>query len=204
MEDKEQDSKQCPHCGQTIKADAKKCRYCKKWLNENTKTFNNNLNKIKQNPATNITKSSKIMGWITFIIASVSFFIVIGVENTVLPKCDSQYAEEQVINIFKRNNYAYKELSNAGFVKNVYLSGMQPLSYDKSINKYTCKAKIVMEAIDIGFNPTIYRGRWINERERYGKAYCWSKYYIYKERGKDTVWAEYCSNGIDFEDYFYQ
>lgn len=30
----EQNEKQCPYCGQTIKAQAQKCRFCGQWLNQ--------------------------------------------------------------------------------------------------------------------------------------------------------------------------
>ena len=30
----EQNEKQCPYCGETIKAQAQKCRFCGQWLNE--------------------------------------------------------------------------------------------------------------------------------------------------------------------------
>ena len=35
MEDKEQDSKQCPFCGETIKFQARKCKHCGEWLDKN-------------------------------------------------------------------------------------------------------------------------------------------------------------------------
>lgn len=34
MEVQEQDTKQCPYCGETIKAKAKKCRFCGQWLDK--------------------------------------------------------------------------------------------------------------------------------------------------------------------------
>ncbi|MDL2215403.1 zinc ribbon domain-containing protein [Dysgonomonas sp. OttesenSCG-928-M03] len=77
--------KQCPYCGEEIKGDAIKCRYCREWLSENSEAARNNqpsdlqpLSDIpklkKQNFGIVVTFSVLLTLCILCIVGSVIFF----------------------------------------------------------------------------------------------------------------------------------
>lgn len=88
-----------------------------------------------------------------------------------LPKCDSQFAEEQVIQIYQENSSFYKYYANRGLIRNLHLRDQVPVSYDKSLHKYTCQGNIFME-------HAVYTNKIHSVPVMY---------FIFKSHGKNTV-----------------
>lgn len=142
------------------------------------------------NKCTNIIKKfSAILVQKCIIIPLLSLFgvILIGyvayisINNNVLPKCDSKFAEEEVRTIFKLHEDLYKD--NRKNVAEIRLSGFEPVSYDKEIKRYTCKARLTMYA-----EPDLY----IEDYPfRYNNIEFGVDYSIFKERGENKVRASW-------------
>lgn len=126
------------------------------------------------------------------LILLVCFGIYKGVEITSLPKCDSKFAEEEVIAIFKQNNFVYKqEQSNLDYISFEY---PQATSYERDIPRYECSAKVRMHAFPEsgGFNVWNDYG-YINHFEsKYNTIDCSVDYSITRSRGENMVTSTYC------------
>lgn len=91
----EQDEKQCPYCGEKILSIAKKCKYCKSWLNDDTENISiNSYNSYQSNENiyTNIVGVIVLM-----IIIAVAFIIIFSNEDTK-SNIVNFFSEESVIN----------------------------------------------------------------------------------------------------------
>lgn len=118
------------------------------------------------------------------IITIAAIIALIGIISThksvQVPKCDSKFAEETVIRIFKQNDHIYEHnIDNVSYIK---MSEFTPIDYDKDINKYTCNAKLTMYANPD--SPILFLGAY--------KSFKYNvRYEIYKERGKNTAKASW-------------
>jgi len=134
-----------------------------------------------------IKKSEKIFAFllkfikviiITFGIIIVTIGIYLIHESKSIPKCDSKFAEETVIQIFKDNDNVY--LHHKERVNHINMSNFEPESYDKEIGKYTCSATLTMYAKPDEILFYIYPFKKIDYDVNYE---------IYKERGKNMAKA---------------
>lgn len=139
-------------------------------------------------------------------IAGIGIGIYKVVNANSLPKCDSQFAEEHVVAIFKQNNGKYKEFASYGLVGDVSISLITPESYDKDIQKYECSARITVlpDTSRIEGLPSFIRDRGIYENQPiayglYERGICNVNYSIYKEHGENTVSSYYCGNHLEME-----
>lgn len=144
------------------------------------------INKLKTasyNIAKNVIEKIVKFKTIIFIILGIIILVVSGiyVHNAVsVPKCDSKFAEETVIQIFKQNELIYQK--NEENVSDIKMSNFAPISYDKGIKKYSCEAKLTMYAYPD--SPIIFLGAY--------KSFKYNVYYeLYKERGKNTAKASW-------------
>lgn len=115
------------------------------------------------------------------IAAIIALIGIISIHKSVqVPKCDSKFAEETVIRIFKQNDHIYEHnIDNVSYIK---MSEFTPIDYDKDINKYTCNAKLTMYANPD--SPILFLGAY--------KSFKYNvRYEIYKERGKNTAKASW-------------
>ncbi len=106
-----------------------------------------------------------------------------------LPSCDSKYAEETVISIFKQNDNIYQH--NINNVEEIKMNNFNPISYDKNINKYVCSANLTMYSkadspifFVVPYNSFVYN----------------VSYEIYKERGENKVKASWQMQNIWSQD----
>lgn len=117
---------------------------------------------------------------ITFAVIIISIIIILIHNANSIPKCDSKFAEETVIKIFKQHEMIYEK--NIENVSEIKMSDFMPVSYDKGINKYTCSANLTMYSKPN--NPIYFLGAY--------KSFKYNVYYeIYKERGKNTAKASW-------------
>lgn len=129
---------------------------------------------------------------IIFIIIGIIILIctAILIHNSFsLPKCDSKYAEEAVISIFRQNDKIYQP--NMDNVETITMSNFKPISYDKGINKYSCSANLTMYSKSdraiffvVPYNSFTYN----------------VEYDIYKERGENKVSASWTMQNIWTQD----
>lgn len=126
------------------------------------------------------------------LILLICFGIYKGIQMTSLPKCDSKFAEENVIAIFKENNFVYKqEQYNLGYISFEY---PQATSYEKDIPRYECRAKVRMHALPEsgGFNVWNAWGYIDRFESKYNTIDCSVIYSITKSRGENIVNSTYC------------
>lgn len=182
-----EDMKKCPFCGKEIKKDATMCKYCMKRLDEND--------------------SNGISSILVITLSVVAVLLVVGVvygickmfESTTLPKCDSKFAEQQVLEIFKQHNDKYKEYVDYGLLSDIKFSNPAPESYDKDIKRYECTADVTMYPnSSLGLPSNIY----INSNIPYGYSFyelatCRVSYSIFKANGKNEVRTTTCNSRYD-------
>ena len=154
-----------------------------------------------------------------FALCGVGFGIFKGIEAISLPACDSKFAENEVIEIFKQNNRAFKELDKWGMVSDIKMSMIVPESYKKEIKKYECSARLTLypsNTIVTGIPSWIvprfeftgkgdfssYRAGTL-ARSFWGYATCDVYYDVYKEHGKNHVTSSYCKEKLKYEDPLY-
>ena len=182
-----EDMKKCPFCGKEIKKDATMCKYCMKRLDEND--------------------SNGISSILVITLSVVAVLLVVGVvyglckilESTTLPKCDSQFAEQQVLDIFKQHNPIYQDYVKYGLLGDIKFSNPAPESYDKDIKRYECTADVTMYPnTSLGLPNFVY----IDENIPYGYVFyklakCRVSYSIFKANGKNEVRTTTCSTRYD-------
>lgn len=114
------------------------------------------------------------------------------IKNSVsMPACDSKFAEEQVLEIFKLHNYEYKDNIERGLLGDIRFSDPVPQSYNKEIKKYKCTGRVTMYPRN-GLLKSEYGIMYSNK-----VGICDIEYSIYKEHGKNTVRATSCSTKYD-------
>lgn len=148
-------------------------------LKEKTQTL---LNKIF-----NIFKRKELIIGLCIIFGIIASVIIYN-ENA-LPKCDSKFAEETIIEIFKNNDNTYE--NNIQRVGEITVSNFTPVSYDKNIGKYECSAYLVMYPKN---NEKLYY-LFPLSKIRYDL-----EYEIYKERGRNSLKARWRMAPIEPED----
>lgn len=134
------------------------------------------------------------------IICSIGFGVRKGIENVTLPKCDSKFAEQQVLEIFKQHNEKYNKYVKYGFIGDIKFSNPAPESYDKDIKRYECTADVTMYPnSSLGLPSSILRyGDGITRANFfYQLANCRVSYSIYKANGKNEVRTTTCSDRYD-------
>lgn len=167
----EEETKQCPFCGESIKVQAKKCKHCGKWLNESDKQQNiTSLTKacpycgeeipyaarICPNCKENLYKSNdKVI--IIVLSAILGIILLTGLISLIChsvggkaPNCEAKETKEQLIGIFKENSSCYKSI-NQSTIDSIVVKTPLAESYDKDIDKYTCTANIYMKSTTGGF-----------------------------------------------------
>lgn len=153
-----------------------------------------------------------------FALCGVGFGIFKGIEATSLPACDSKFAENEVLEIFKQNNNNYNDLNKWGLVEDIKISMIEPLSYNKDIKKYECSARLTLFPSNnkvVGIPSHIlprfefinnhYRSRIIGTEASsfWGRATCDVNYTIFKEHGKNKVISSYCSEKLNYDEPLY-
>lgn len=150
-------------------------------------------------------KVGGILASTLLLFGGVGFGIFKVVNSATLPKCDSSYAEKEVIEIFKQNNERYKKLQGFNLVKDVTMSLIVPESYDKELKKYECTARLTINPSQSYGIPKYIMYPFstydVVGRGWYSNATCDVRYTIYKERGKNQVKSSYC--GGTYEDLNY-
>lgn len=118
----------------------------------------------------------------TVILLAVSFGIYKGIEVNSLPKCDSDFAINEVEEIYKQNSGIYQYQSSVGQVLSLEVDSPRIDRYDKDSNKYYCLATVKLQVT----------GRYSNGYTDYNtKVY----YDITKSRGKPIVFARFRGKG---------
>ena len=181
-----EDMKKCPFCGKEIKKDATMCKYCMKRLDESN------------------DRTSSVL-FITFsivaalLIAGVVYGVCKIIEINTLPKCDSQFAEQQVLDIFKQHNPTYQDYVKYGLLGDIKFSNPAPESYDKDIKRYECTADVTMYPnTSLGLPNFVYT----DENIPYGYVFyelatCRVSYSIFKANGKNEVRTTTCNSRYD-------
>lgn len=148
-----------------------------------------------------------------FALCGVGFGIFKGIEATSLPACDSKFAENEVIEIFKQNNRTFKELEKWSMVSDIKMSMIEPESYNKDIKKYECSARLTLypsntivtgiprriiprNIADFNLNRDVRIGT--VAQAFYNNAICDVNYSIYKEHGENQVTSSYCGSNLDY------
>lgn len=183
-----EDMKKCPYCGKEIKKDANRCKYCMKRLDNND-----------SNGASSILLIT-ISVVAVLLLAGIVYGVCKVIESTTLPKCDSKFAEQQVLEIFKQHNDKYKDYVKYGFLGDIKFSSPTPESYDKEIKKYECTADVTMYPnSSLGLPISIFRyGDGITRANFfYQLANCRVRYSIYKANGKNEVRTTTCNDEYD-------
>lgn len=124
------------------------------------------------------------------LVGGIVFTIHKGIESVTLPTCDSKFAEEQVLEIFKLHNSEYKDNVEQGLLGELRFSDPVPQSYDKEIKKYECSGRVTMY-------PKNGLLKYGYARKENKVGICDVHYSIYKEHGKNTVRANSCNTAYD-------
>jgi hypothetical protein len=154
------------------------------------------LIKNQTSNAANLFKSSgkfviEHLKWFLIALGLIVIILLIFIihNNITVPKCDSKFAEETVIKIFKNNDNIYQH--NIDNVSKIKMSDFAPIKYDKEIGKYTCRGNLTMYAKSD--NPIYYLVPFNSLK--------FNVYYeIYKERGKNTAQASWEMINISRQD----
>ena len=178
-------------------------------------------NKLDKDTFIKMLKISVIPICAIFLVCGLSFGIYKDIEANSLPTCDSSFAENEVLEIFKQNNREYNELNNWGMVQDIKMSMIEPISYDKEIKKYECSARLTLypsntkvTGIPSKILPILSLTEFDYERKQYkrigtkamafwGNVTCDVNYNIYKEHGENQVTSSYCSGGLKYDEPLY-
>lgn len=150
---------------------------------------------------------------VILLVGGVGFGIFKGIKATSLPACDSKFAENEVIEIFKQNNRTFKELDKWGMVSDIKMSMIEPESYNKDIKKYECSARLTLypsntivtgiprriiprNIADFNLNRDVRIGT--VAQAFYNNAICDVNYSIYKEHGENQVTSSYCGSSLNY------
>jgi hypothetical protein len=133
-----------------------------------------------KNQLSNVDIEHLQKGLIVFGIIAVAIIIFVRQHNNAELKCDSKFAEEEIIKIFKNNDNKY--LNNIDNVEEIKMSDFEPMEYDSGINKYTCRAVLTMYSTSE--SPIDFYGPFNSLKFNV-------KYSTFKERGKNKVRASW-------------
>lgn len=86
------------------------------------------------------------------IVVLMVIFLNTGCIKQKAPNCESQIVKNMALDIVKKND-TYFESINPDTISKVYLKDTLATSYNKDIDKYSCKAQFVVESTDSGFYP---------------------------------------------------
>lgn len=169
----------------------------------------------------NIVKAGLIPVCALLVLGGVGFGIYKGIEANSLPACDSEFAENEVIEIFKQNNDEYLELNKWDMVSDIRISMVEPISYDKEVKKYECSARLTLlpsnsmvKGIPSKILPIISLTEFDYAKKQYkrigtkamafwGNVTCDVNYTIYKEHGENQVTSSYCGGGLRYDEPLY-
>lgn len=136
------------------------------------------------------------------IICGIGFGVHKGVESVTVPKCDSKFAERQVLEIFKQHNEKYNNYVKYGFLGGIKFSNPAPESYDKAIKRYECTADVTMypnSILGLPRNIFSYGYGTAHATSFYESAKCRVSYSIFKANGKNEVRTTTCNSRDDME-----
>lgn len=195
----------CKQCGGEIPENSSFCNLCGAKVetegSEENNLDNNKVDIISSKLKINIPKNLKIGIIALFgilVLGGIGFGIHRSVETNSVPSCDSEFAKNAVLNIFRQNNYTYSDMMRKSLISSLDLTMIEPISYDKELKKYTCSARVVLypnKSIVMGVPKML----WITSRRYrvglfYEYATCDVNYSIYKEHGEDALSSTYCQN----------
>lgn len=93
----------------------------------------------------NFAKTSILAIFSFLIFASLGFGVYKAVDSVSFPKCDSEFAKNEVIEIWKQHSRAYNTWSARNQVKGIKVRYPKPEDYKKEIG-YDCSAQIVVQS----------------------------------------------------------
>lgn len=221
----------CPNCGNELKPNQKFCTKCGEEVSENIRLMEN-VEKDRK-----LELQQKII--ILLVSLIVCFVVVVGVihfignrsdvdipdenENNVendnnqifdnsARNCEDVDVKDLVLNIYKENDYYYKYIDPTSISK-IYLASPVATKYERSIDKYSCKAIVTLEASN-GFRPKKYEynnnfyskvqtyetiDNGVQLIEKVNKIQCPVTYSSQISEGQVSVYSSYCNGGSFYD-----
>lgn len=163
----------CPNCGSMVSSEDSFCINCGTPLKE-TININGSTSESKQSQSKNVNVFMALLsGFLRIcLIASIVVFVYylfitsksyspdINDSDDNYPKpiaftnrarnCEDSTVKDLVIQIFKENDATYLKVKPET-VASVYLKYPAAISYDSSVDKYTCSGTVVVNAVKNGF-----------------------------------------------------
>ena len=223
----------CPNCGSTVSSEDSFCINCGAVLKRNV-TSNNNSEQNQSNSDDVDVLKIFLSGFlkIALIICLVIFIFYLFIlfrkdisyindinnnyprPSTFINKarnCEDSTVKDLVIQIFKENDATYLKVKPET-VASVYLKYPAAISYDSSVDKYTCSGTVVVNAVKNGFRYDYdFMGLvtkdlgYTYDSEDYTKEYnyagyeCQVDYTSQISEGKILVSASSCGTGDIYE-----
>lgn len=221
----------CPNCGNELNPNQKFCTKCGKEVPENIRILEN-VEKDRK-----LELQQKII--ILLVALIVCFVVAFGAihfignrsdvdipnenENNVednnnqifdnsARNCEDVDVKNLVLNIYKENDYYYKYIDPTSISK-IYLASPVATKYERSIDKYSCKGFVTLEAPN-GFRPKKYEfsnnfyskvhsyetiDNGVQVIQKTTKIQCPVTYSSQISEGQISVYSSYCNGGSFYD-----